>query len=641
MAYIGNSPANIGNYQIVDDIASGFNGSLVSFALASGGIAITPAKSGQILANINGVMQEPDDGGTNGFKVTGSNIVFSSAPANGDTFWAVYQGQNVDIGTPSDDVVDTAHIKDDAVTAAKLANSINTAIAANTAKTGITTSQASAITANTAKTGITSSQSSAITANTAKTGITSSQATAITAALPKAGGTMTGDLILGDNVKAKFGAGNDYQLYHDGSDSYVVADNTTTLKIRNTDGNIELQPKTGEVGVKAIADGAVELYHNNVKKLETTASAIQFYGNLMADDGYKLMLGTGTDLQIYHDGSNSYINDTGTGNLNIKGANVNLLSNESEDHLRCNPNGSVDIYHNNVKKLETTATGITATGNGSTILTKSAIGTAAHEAGAGFQNTGHATQSSRRAVMWLDADGANFSGSDYYYIEKTGGGGVQHILQNNSTMKFATNGSTRMTIQPAGGGVSFGTTSLISGSPHIAGYMSSSNPFAVTQNASTGSTNYAWRFQANNTGYIGSINCTNSATQFNSNSDYRLKENIDYDWDATSRLKQLKPARFNWIADDTNTLVDGFIAHEAATVVPEAVTGVKDAMDIETRYTEDDAETQGDNPSKAVGDAKTYSSTKINPQGIDQSKLVPLLVKTIQELEARITALEA
>jgi len=181
MAYIGNSPANVGNYQIVDDISSSFNGSLTSFALTSGSIAITPAKSGQLLVGVNGVMQEPDDTGTNGFKVTSSNIVFSSAPASGDVFWAVYQGQNVDIGTPSNDVVDTAHIKDnaitsakiaagtiiasdvaddsvttlkildDAVTAAKLANSINTEIAANTAKTGITSGQASAITANTAK----------------------------------------------------------------------------------------------------------------------------------------------------------------------------------------------------------------------------------------------------------------------------------------------------------------------------------------------------------------------------------------------------------------------------------------------------------------------------------------------------------
>ena len=122
MAYIGNSPANVGNYQIVDTIASSFNGSLTSFALASGGITITPAKSGQLLVAINGVVQQPDDTGTNGFKVSGSNVVFSSPPASGDTFWAVYQGQNVDIGTPSDDVVDTVHIKDNAITAAKIAD---------------------------------------------------------------------------------------------------------------------------------------------------------------------------------------------------------------------------------------------------------------------------------------------------------------------------------------------------------------------------------------------------------------------------------------------------------------------------------------------------------------------------------------
>ena len=241
MAYIGNSPANIGNYQIVDDIASGFNGSLVSFALASGGIAITPAKSGQILANINGVMQEPDDGGTNGFKVTGSNIVFSSAPANGDTFWAVYQGQNVDIGTPSDDVVDTAHIKDDAVTADKLANSINTAIAANTAKTGITTSQASAITAN-----------------TAKTGITSSQATAITAALPKAGGTMTGDLVTTSVEIVATNSGSPFNVL-----KFTDADTGTAPN--QAVGSIEFNSSdTGNTGVGAKIDAIAEDYDSNM-----------------------------------------------------------------------------------------------------------------------------------------------------------------------------------------------------------------------------------------------------------------------------------------------------------------------------------------------------------------------------------------
>ncbi len=140
---------------------------------------------------------------------------------------------------------------------------------------------------------------------------------------------------------------------------------------------------------------------------------------------------------------------------------------------------------------------------------------------------------------------------------------------------------------------------------------------------------------------VGSVSVNGSSTAFNTSSDYRLKENVDYTWDATTRLKQLKPARFNFIADDTNTLVDGFIAHEVSSIVPEAISGAKDAMAVETRYTADDVETQGDTPSKNVGDPKTYSSSKIDPQGIDQSKLVPLLVKTIQELEARITALEA
>ena len=137
MAYIGNSPANVGNYQIVDDISSSFNGSTTSFALASGSITITPAKSGQLLVGVNGVMQEPDDTGTNGFKVSGSNVVFSSAPASGDTFWAVYQGQNVDIGTPSAGTVDTTQLADGAVTAAKIAD--GTVVAAEIATNAVTT----------------------------------------------------------------------------------------------------------------------------------------------------------------------------------------------------------------------------------------------------------------------------------------------------------------------------------------------------------------------------------------------------------------------------------------------------------------------------------------------------------------------
>ena len=113
----------------------------------------------------------------------------------------------------------------------------------------------------------------------------------------------------------------------------------------------------------------------------------------------------------------------------------------------------------------------------------------------------------------------------------------------------------------------------------------------------------------------------NNSTQYNTSSDYRLKENVNYTWDATTRLKQLKPAQFNWISDETNTAVDGFLAHEVSTIVPQAVTGEKDATETITDL---------DGKEKVVN---VY-------QGIDHSVLVPLLVKTIQELEARIATLE-
>ncbi len=136
---------------------------------------------------------------------------------------------------------------------------------------------------------------------------------------------------------------------------------------------------------------------------------------------------------------------------------------------------------------------------------------------------------------------------------------------------------------------------------------------------------HAWSSQSDSTsssahlyfrnpnGFVGNISTSGTATAYNTSSDYRLKENVVAMSGATERLKQLAPKRFNFIAD-ADTTVDGFLAHEVADVVPEAVTGAKDAVD-------DD------------GNA-VY-------QGIDQSKLVPLLVATIQELEARIAALES
>jgi len=122
---------------------------------------------------------------------------------------------------------------------------------------------------------------------------------------------------------------------------------------------------------------------------------------------------------------------------------------------------------------------------------------------------------------------------------------------------------------------------------------------------------------------VGSVVVNASGTTYNTSSDYRLKENVVTNWDATTRLKQLKPSRFNFIKD-AGTTVDGFLAHEVESIVPEAISGTKDAL-----FTAED-----ETNNKGIEGQPNY-------QGIDQGKLVPLLVKTIQELEARITALES
>lgn len=136
---------------------------------------------------------------------------------------------------------------------------------------------------------------------------------------------------------------------------------------------------------------------------------------------------------------------------------------------------------------------------------------------------------------------------------------------------------------------------------------------------------------------VGTVSVSGSSTAYNTSSDYRLKENVTYDWDATTRLKQLKPARFNFIAD-ADTTVDGFLAHEAQAVVPEAVTGTKDAMrdeeyEIKPAVLDDDG--------NEVTPAEMGTRSVPDYQGIDQSKLVPLLVKTLQEAITKIETLEA
>jgi len=137
----------------------------------------------------------------------------------------------------------------------------------------------------------------------------------------------------------------------------------------------------------------------------------------------------------------------------------------------------------------------------------------------------------------------------------------------------------------------------------------------------------------NDNGEVGDIRTNGSGASFNSNSDYRLKENQVTLPNALTRLNNLKPYRFNFKADPSTTL-DGFFAHEVQEVVPEAVTGTKDQM-MPIQYQPGDDIPEG----KQVYDVKEYSTTEIDAQKMDASKLVPLLVKALQEADDKIDAL--
>jgi len=146
----------------------------------------------------------------------------------------------------------------------------------------------------------------------------------------------------------------------------------------------------------------------------------------------------------------------------------------------------------------------------------------------------------------------------------------------------------------------------------------------------------------NGNGVVGLISVSGSSTAYNTSSDYRLKTNILPMTGATATFKQLKPVNFEWIADGTR--VDGFLAHELAEVIPAAATGSKDAMRDEeyevTAAVEATFDDEGEELTAAV-DAVMATRSVPDMQGIDQAKVVPLMTATIQELIARIEALEA
>jgi hypothetical protein len=180
------------------------------------------------------------------------------------------------------------------------------------------------------------------------------------------------------------------------------------------------------------------------------------------------------------------------------------------------------------------------------------------------------------------------------------------------------------------GNVGIGTTNPSAGRLDVWQTESTSDSCIKTVRPGTAERTHLAFYNAN--GIVGTIEAGGTTTSYNTSSDYRLKENVVEVDNAIERVNKLKPCRFNFIADPEK-IVDGFLAHEVQEVVPEAISGEKDAVREEECEI---APAELDDDGNVVTEAEMGTKEVPEYQGIDQSKLVPLLTKAIQEQQKLI-----
>ncbi len=484
-----------------------------------------------------------------------------------------------------------------------------------------------------------------------------------------------------DNAKAYFGGGPDLQIYHDSSNSFTIHGNEGNYLIKSgndiyirtggddsaidcvEDGAISLYHNTvktfatsangatfyggegyscelyisadegddnadkwrinalssgsvfqignynngsgWETSIECNGDGNVELYHNGSLRFHTTTSGAQLSGHLFMDDDNKVQLGSSQDLQIWHSGSFGRILNAND-DLYVDAINHFIRSDGGNDNaVVCRQNGAVELYYNNQgPKLNTTSDGVEVTGQ-----------CAVRNDSDGY-------------IMKFLRDDSTAELTGYMY-DNYGGKVIQFYgYDTDYGLEFGTSNDRRMSVHPTNGQVCVGDFEhslmddfderLIVQTRSASGYgIAIRHRFDAAGSMMRFAT---WNSSTSAEQVCGSITGSDTSTTYNTSSDYRLKENNVAISDGITRIKLLKPYRFNWKSKPDET-VDGFFAHEVTPAVPEAITGEKDA------------------PIDAIG---------AGYQMIDFGKLVPLLTAALQEaigkietLETKVAALEA
>jgi hypothetical protein len=293
MAYIGRQLAR-GENKLFDDISGSFNGSTTVFNLTVSSVATSTATAFQLFVSLGGVMQKPNTD----FTTAGNQITFTTAPAAGLSCWIMMQG----------DTIDQAAIPDASVTPSKIAGSGDFAFPADVRlKDGDGSHYVGFQSATTVSTSLVwtlpaadGSANQYLKTDGSGTLSWGSDSTSDPSKMPLAGGTFTGDvtfdgatagrdivfdrsdnaLEFADDARAKFGTDLDLHIYHNGSNSVIREEGTGNLNIQTTGGNVDILVNTTETAAKFISDGAVELYHNDVKKYETSAAGSKFTGGV-------------------------------------------------------------------------------------------------------------------------------------------------------------------------------------------------------------------------------------------------------------------------------------------------------------------------------------------------------------------------
>ena len=241
-----------------------------------------------------------------------------------------------------------------------------------------------------------------------------------------------------DYSVVSLGTGNDFQLFHD----------STKSRIENLTGNLEITQKAADADIIFQADGgsgsAVEYM-----RLDGSQTSIRMKRQVKWDDNIKATFGNSDDLQLYHDGSNSYIYDGGVGDLNIVATDLNLKAASDELYLTATSNGAVELYYNNNKKFETTSSGVN--------VVSGTVAGSTHRLSVGKVSSNIGNQKSILELV------ENTSGSDmnYGFSFTTDGDGSNNLLLRRH--QNSTTGAIVMTVNRADDNVTFAGNLKIQG----------------------------------------------------------------------------------------------------------------------------------------------------------------------------------